>query len=120
MKHSRWIGLGSALVALCVAGSAGAGTKHTMSLKLWEPATLKGTALAPGEYKLSWTANGSEVDVTIEQRGKVVATSKASVVERDKAIVDDMVLFQKGSDGSQVLSEIRTRGEKAVVVVPAS
>ena len=120
MKHSLWMGLGSALVALCVAGSASAGTKRTMSLKLWEPATLKGTALAPGEYKLSWTANGSEADITIEQRGKVVATSKANVVERDKAIVDDMVLFQKGGDGGQVMSEIRTRGEKSVLVIPAS
>ncbi len=120
MKHSRWVGLGSALVALCVAGSAGAGTRHKMSLKLREPATLKGAALAPGEYKLSWTATGSEADVTIEQRGKVVATSKANVVERDKAISDDMVVFQKGSDGSQVLSEIRTKGEKAVLVLSAS
>jgi len=120
MKHSLWMGLGSALVALCVAGSASAGTKRTMSLKLFEPATLKGTALAPGEYKLSWTANGSEADVTIEQRGKVVATSKANVVERDKAIADDMVLFQKGGDGAQVLSEIRTRGQKSVLVIPAS
>jgi hypothetical protein len=120
MKHSKWIGLGSVLVALCVAGAAGAATRHTMSLKLWEPATVKGTSLAPGEYKLSWTATGSEADITIEQRGKVVATSKANVVERDKAIADDMVVFQKGGDGSQVLSEVRTRGEKAVLVVPAS
>lgn len=120
MRHSWWMGLGSALVALSVAATAGAGTRHSMSLKLWEPATLKGATLAPGEYKLSWTTTGSEADVTIEQGGKVVATSKANVVERDKTHADDMVLFQKGSDGSQVLSEIRTRGQKAVLVLPAS
>ena len=119
MNRGRLIGL--LVVAVGCAGTlAQAESARTMNLKLESAATVKGERLDPGDYKLSWTAQGAEADLTIAQKGKVVAKAHVSVVEKEKPAPEDMVLFRKGSDGSQVISEIRHRGEKAVLVLSAS
>jgi hypothetical protein len=107
-------------LALCAGATAQAGSQHSLKLKLESAATVKGETLAPGDYTLSWTPQGGEAEFTIAQRGKVVVKAKATLKEQEKAALDDMVVFRKGSDGVQVISEIHRRGDKAVLILPAS
>ncbi len=118
MNRARLVGF---LAALALgAGTAVQAGPHSMNLKLDSAATVKGEKLDPGDYKLSWTAEGAEADLTIAQGSKVVAKARATVVEKARPATDDMVLFRKGSDGLQAISEIHHRGEKAVLVLTAS
>jgi hypothetical protein len=119
MNRGRLGALLTAL-ALCAGATAQAGSSHSLKVKLESAVTVKGETLAPGDYTLSWTPQGNEAELTIAQRGKVVAKAKATLLEKEKAALDDMVVFRKGSDGAQVISEIHRRGEKAVLVLPAS
>jgi hypothetical protein len=107
-------------VALCAGATAQAGSAHSMRVKLESATTVTGERLAPGDYTLSWTPQGNEAELTIAQRGKIVAKAKATLQEKDRAALDDMVVFRKGSDGAQAISEIHRRGDKAVLVLPAS
>ncbi len=109
-----------AAVALCAGATAQAGSPHSLKVKLESATTVKGETLAPGDYTLSWTPQGNEAELTIAQRGKVVVKAKAALQEKERAAPDDMVVFRKGSDGAQVISEIHHRGDKAVLVLPAS
>ena len=97
-----------------------AGTQHSMKITLSSPAVVKGTALAPGDYKLSWTADGDKADVTIASKGKVVTEAHGTVVTKEKSAIEDEVVFKKGGDGSLVLSGIRPRGAKDFIVFPES
>jgi hypothetical protein len=119
MKRARLVGFLVAL-ALCGVTAVQAGASHSMNLKLDSAATLKGEKLSPGDYRLSWTAEGTEADLTIAQGRKVVAKAHATLVEKEKPAGEDMVLFRKGSDGLPMISEIHHRGEKAVIVLTAS
>ncbi|HXB57773.1 MAG TPA: hypothetical protein VN461_23635 [Vicinamibacteria bacterium] len=118
--NRRRLGALLAALSLCAGVAAQAGSPHSLKLKLESATTVKGETLAPGDYTLSWTPQGNEAEVTIAQRGKVVAKAKATLLEKEKAAPDDMVVFRKGNDGAQVISEIRHRGDKAVLVLPAS
>jgi hypothetical protein len=109
-----------AAVALCGGATAQAGPAHSLKVKLESATTVKGERLAPGDYTLSWTPQGNEAELTFAQHGKIVAKAKATLQEKDKAAQDDMVVFRKGSDGGQVISEIHRRGDKAVLVLTAS
>jgi hypothetical protein len=119
MNRVRLGGLLAALV-LCAGAAVQAGSGTSVHVKLDSAVTIKGETLSPGDYKLSWTAEGAQADVTIAQKGKVVAKTKATLVEKDKAAENDMVVLRKGSDGSQVLAEVHRRGQKAVLVLSAS
>jgi hypothetical protein len=114
-----------ASLALALAVSAGlasnalADGRQSVKLDLSSDTTLGGTKVPPGQYKLAWTASGDDADVKLMQGKKVVATSKAKVVGRDKAASDDEVVQRKNGSGYAV-SEIRVRGEKNVLVLQAS
>jgi hypothetical protein len=119
MNRGR-LGVLLAALALATGATLQAGSPTSMNLSLDSAVSIKGEMLAPGDYKLSWKAEGQEAELTIARKGKIVATAKAKVLEKDKPASDDMVVYRKGSNGSPEISEIYRRGEKAVLVLSAS
>ena len=120
MSRHKIASLGLALaLAAGLTSNALAEGRQSVKLDLASDTTLGGTKVPPGQYKLAWTASGDDADVKLMQGKKVVATSKAKVVGRDKAASDDEVV-QRKNGSSFTVSEIRLRGEKNVLVLQAS
>lgn len=103
-----------ASMILAVAGVAAAASRSSMSFDLKEKASLGGTEIAPGHYKITWTGD-TDVQVEVLRGGKVVAAGKGKLVERDRKSADDPVVSRRhGSE--MVLSEVRFGGKKSVIV----
>ena len=80
--------------------------------------TLDGTTVPPGKYHLAWkpAAEGT-FDVTLSQRGKVVAWATGIADRSARPNVNDALAFRVQADGTRVLSEIRFAGKRDVVVI---
>src|SRR5512144_2340999 len=102
------IGLG-----LFVAGSAlAAASKGSVLVDVNSPTSVAGKALPPGEYNISWKAEGDSATVTFKSRAaKVEAEAKARVESRPAAASDNAVV-SRGANGSRSVSEVRLRGKK--------
>ena len=96
-------------LALLLTSSAFAASKANFTLN--SDASVNGTKLKAGDYKLQWDGNGPNVEVSILQGKKVVAKVPAKVVDLDKASTNDAaVLKQNGSDST--LAGVRFQGKK--------
>ena len=71
---------GFALMLALVAAPAFA-SKKSESVNIPIPVLVGSTQLRAGDYKLTWTGAGSDVQATLAQNGKAVATFPAKVVE---------------------------------------
>ena len=96
-------------LALLLASSAFAANKATLTLT--DPASVNGTKLKAGEYKLQWDGTGS-VEVSIVQGKNVIAKVQAKVVDLSQPAQNDAAIVQKQSDGSANLSGARFAGKK--------
>ena len=94
-------------LALLVASSAFAGTKATVNLL--SPASVNGTKLKPGEYKLEW--DGS-VEVSIMQGKTVLAKVPAKIVELPSPAANSAALVVRHDDGTNTLSSVRFERKK--------
>jgi hypothetical protein len=82
------------------------------SFEVFEPITVSGHQLAPGQYKLTWDGTGSSVELMILSHGKVVATVPAQLVELSQAGQNNATESRKNDDGSQSLTQIDFAGKK--------
>jgi hypothetical protein len=82
------------------------------SFEAFEPLTVSGHQLAPGQYKLTWTGTGSNVELMILSQGKVVASVSAHLIELGQAGHDNATESHKNDDGSQSLTQIDFAGKK--------
>ena len=55
--------------------------KNSQSVDLSENVKVGSTQLSAGQYKVTWTGTGSNVQVTLAQSGKATVTVAATVVE---------------------------------------
>lgn len=99
-------------LALLVATSAFAGDTHKGSVQFFNPVQLNGKQLAAGVYQVKWEGNGSNVEMSILQSGKVLATAPAQVIELNQKPSADAALINNNADGSRSISEIRFGGKK--------
>lgn len=97
-------------LALVLASSAFAATKG--SLQLSSPATVNGTQLRPGDYKVEWEGSGPAVELSIKQGKNVIAKVPARVVELGNASANDAAVIHKNSDGTSSLTSVRFQGKK--------
>ena len=80
--------------------------KHSINLQIYQPVTVAGTALAPGQYKVEWTGTGPAVNAEFKLNGKTVATVPATVSELTKSSQPNATVMQPGANGTQVVTEI--------------
>src|SRR5690349_17526092 len=97
-------------LALLLASSAFAATKATMTLI--NPATVNGTKLKAGEYKLQWEGNGPAVEVSILQGKNVVAKVQGKLVDLSTPAQNNAAIVQRTDDGTSTLSGARFEGKK--------
>jgi len=97
-------------VTLLLVSSAFAGTKA--SLTLGHSATINGTTLKAGDYKLEWEGTGPNVEVSIIQHKNVVAKVPARLVDMTAPSENDAAVFTRNSDGSNTLTGARFQGRK--------
>jgi len=96
-------------LALLLTSSAFAASKANFTLN--SDASVNGTKLKAGDYKLEWDGSGPNVELSILKGKKVVAKVPAKVVDLDRASTNDAaVLKQNGGDST--LAGVRFQGKK--------
>jgi hypothetical protein len=96
-------------LALLLTSSAFAASKANFTLN--SDASVNGTKLKAGDYKLQWDGSGPNVELSILQGKKVIAKVPAKLVDLDRASsTDAAVLKQNGSDST--LAGVRFQGKK--------
>jgi len=85
--------------------------KHSIKTQISQPATVAGTALEPGQYKVEWTGTGPAVKAEFKLNGKTVATVPANVSELANGSEPNAVSYQKESDGTQTIREITGKNQ---------
>jgi hypothetical protein len=102
------------------AAQAVAARSRSVHVTLTAPLTVNGTTIPAGDYRFSWAGDANKVDVSIEQHDKVVATAEATVKQRPRASRQEEVIARISKSGSQILQELRLRGETTTLVFSAS
>jgi hypothetical protein len=97
-------------LALLLASSAFAATKANLTLQ--NPATINGTQLKAGDYKLQWDGSGPTVEVSIMKGKTVVAKVQAKVVDLNTVAQNSAAVVQRNADGSSTLTGARFEGKK--------
>ena len=105
-------------LALLLASSAFAATKG--SLHLQSAATINGTQLKPGDYKLEWDGSGPNVEVSILKGKNVVTKTQAKVVELSSPALNDAAVVQKNDDGTSSITSVRFEGKKVALDLHSS
>jgi hypothetical protein len=105
-------------LALLLASSAFAATKGSLTLN--SPATVNGTTLKPGDYKLQWDGSGPNVEVSILQGRTVLAKVPAKVVDLPAAAEISAAVVTKNADGTTSLSGARFEGKKFALEIGES
>ena len=82
------------------------------SLDVFEPLTVSGHQLPPGQYKLTWDGTGPDVDLMILSHGKLVASVPAHLIELSQSERNNATVSRKNDDGSQSLTQIDFAGKK--------
>ncbi|HUM07013.1 MAG TPA: hypothetical protein VLT90_16215 [Terriglobales bacterium] len=106
----------SAFLALAVlaATSAFAGNKGTLHIS--EAAQINGQAVPAGEYKLQWDGAGPNVQVSVMQGKKVIATVPAQIVEQKQASSNDSTIVDR-SGSTPSIKEVRFAGKKYTLAI---
>lgn len=97
-------------LAVLLASSAFAATKG--SLHLQSTATINGTQLKPGDYKLEWDGSGPSVEVSVLKGKSVVTKTQAKVVDLPSASLNDAAVVKKNDDGTTSVTGVRFEGKK--------
>lgn len=105
------------VLALLLATTAFASDRGSLTLS--DTTSVNGTQLQAGNYNLSWTGNGSNVELSIMKGKKVVATTPARMVEMNSPARDSSNVINTNTDGSRSLSEIRFGGKKYALAIGA-
>jgi hypothetical protein len=98
-------------LALLLASSAFAGASKG-NMTLLSPATINGTNLKAGDYKLEWEGTGSDVQLKIMQGKDVLAQVPAKVVDLSAPAPNNAAILNNGENGKRTLAGARFQGKK--------
>jgi hypothetical protein len=107
---SKTLMMGTALLIACSAFAA-----SKADLVLQNPATVNGTKLKAGEYKLEWDGAGPNVEVSIKQGRKVLAKVPAKLVDLNSAPDNNAAVVKLSDDGGRTLAGARFAGKKFAI-----
>ena len=106
-------------LALLLATSAFAANKGNKgSFEVFEPLTVNGHQLAPGQYKLKWEGTGPDVEAMILSHGKLVETVPAHLIELSRSEPNNAIVSRKNDDGSQSLTQVEFAGKEYALTFP--
>ena len=78
--------------------------KNSQNVSITDPVKVGSTQLPAGDYKVSWTGTGSNVQVTIAEKGKASVTVPAKIVEAKNGHI---ALLTNTVGGTSVLETIQ-------------
>lgn len=110
----RWMGIALILGSLSLPALA---AKNTQNLTLSDSVKVGAAQLAAGDVKVSWTGTGSNVQVTLEQRGKAPVTAAAKMVDTRNGHVG---VVTDAASGAAVLQSIELNNFTLVLTNAAS
>jgi hypothetical protein len=97
--------------SLLLSTAALASKTNKKTMHLYEDATIKGTLLHPGDYKVEWSGTGPNVRLDLVQDGATVATVPAKVVTENSPHDQDGYVLQT-ANGGKTIAEIFFSGTK--------
>jgi hypothetical protein len=104
-------------MALLLAVSVFAASSNKGSLQLMDQVTVNGKQLKAGEYSLQWNGTGSNVELSLLQSGKVVATTPAQLINLEQSPSYGAAIVKSNADGTKTLAEIRFGGKKYALTI---
>lgn len=109
MKSLNFAGVlaGMAIVCAITAFAADKG-----SMKVYDPLTVNGTQLSPGDYGLQWEGTGNNVQLKILRGKQVLTTTPATLEQLQKPARSNMVATRNDGDHGKVLTGIMFYGKK--------
>ena len=110
MKLSRNL-FSVALASLLLGASAFAAPTTKGTLKLFEPVTVQGKQLAPGQYTVEWNGEGPNVQLSIASGKNAVASVPARVVPVSLKNATSGYSSTKQQDGSSTLTNVFFQGK---------
>jgi hypothetical protein len=118
MRLTKWLA-SCAAVALFFSIPVFAKESHTDagSFDLTQKAKVGSTVLQPGHYKAEWVGPNGDVQVSIVQHGKVVATAKGQVKELQKPSPYSAVTVKNGKNNTQRVQEIDFSNRRDALVL---
>jgi hypothetical protein len=112
MKSSLFSKIILASLALVLAGSAFAvNAAHKQTFQILAPTQVNGTQIPAGEYQAQWEGSGPNVQVSIKQGKKVIATVPAQVVELGQVSREDAAEIKSNASGERELTSLRFSGK---------
>jgi hypothetical protein len=105
-------GAGLLLCSVAFAGEPG-----KTSINLADKVTVEGKTLEPGRYKVEWTGNGHDVQVTVAKGNQQVASFQARVTEQATPNSVSAYGTSEAADGTKSLTSIYVGGKKYVLQI---
>ena len=94
--------------------SAVAKDQHNVTLR--HNASLNGTAVAAGSYKVTWSAESGDPTVNFVKGKESVASAQAKWVDRSTKYDSDQVVYSNDGGSAPKIVEIRFAGKSQVLV----
>jgi hypothetical protein len=102
------------LVLALAAASAFARDQHNLTLR--HGASINGTTIAAGSYKVTWSAESGDPTVNFVKGKESVATAQAKWVERNTKYDNDQVVYSNDGGAAPKIMELRFAGKSQVLV----
>jgi len=120
MKFGKYLAFIAAL-AILSSLNAFARDKNQGNLRLFEPAQIGTTQLQPGNYKVEWTGNGSDVQVNVLKDKQTVATTTGQLKTLGEAVSQDTVVTQPTeNNNARQIVEIDFGSHKQALILSPS
>lgn len=104
------------VIVLAALATASAFAKDHATITLGQQASINGTALPQGSYKVAWVSHSPQATVTFSRGKQTVATAEGKWVDRDRKYDSTEVLYSNNGDGSKKVIEIRFAGMNQALV----
>lgn len=98
--------------ALLFSSAVLAGDANKGSLQLYDKVNVEGKLLNPGHYTVTWEGAGPDVQVTVLEGKRTVATFPAHLTEQATKNTEDAYGSAAGTDGSRSLTAIYPNGKR--------
>ena len=103
--------------ALLLCSGAFAGEPGKTSINLADKVTVEGKTLEPGKYKVEWTGNGPDVQVTVAKGNQQIASFPARLTEQATPNSVSAYGTSAEADGTKSLTSIYVGGKKYVLQI---
>jgi hypothetical protein len=98
--------------SLLLSATAFAANMNKKTLHLYDKATVQGTQLSPGDYKVEWSGSGPNVELNILQGKDTLVSVPARIVAENTSNSQDGYVLKPAKTGGQAIEEIFFSGTK--------